>query len=268
MRKVTLDSRNTGAGFSPALWKYIDWEDVARDPNKGVFSFFKMQNELGPHSSTASGTVTERNGPFSTFLSQDGAIANGSSTAANAGVVCSSNGDNEAVVIAQQGTPFKIAYGGKPLVAEFRFKVSALDNSKNGFVLGLTEGYTPTAILPITAAGALGDKNIVCFHRPEADGTNMDTYYKADGVTAVQVQADAVALVADTFKKVGMYFDGRVLYFFNDGVQLSSSKTIPAAAGTDFPNDVALGLIFGMVNATASTPGSVTLDWMAACQLI
>lgn len=273
MRKVTLDSQNSGAGFSPALWKNIDWEDVARDMNKGVFSFFKMQNVLGPHSSTSGGTVTERNGPFSLFLSQGGAIANGSSSAANAGVVCSADGDNEAVVIAQQGTPFKIAYGGKPLVAEFRFKTSTIDDSggvanRHGFVLGLSEGYTPTAVLPITAAGAIGDKNIVGFHRLESDGDKMDTIYKADGVTQVNVQTDAVTLVADTFKKVGMHFDGRVLRFYDDGVLLSSSKTIPSAAGTDFPNDVALGLIFGMVNATASSPGSVTLDWMAACQLI
>jgi hypothetical protein len=126
-----------------------------------------------------------------------------------------------------------------------------------------------TATVPITAAGAIADVNIVGFHRLEGDGDQFDTIYKADGVTQVTVQADAAVIVADTWVKLGMVFDpsNNSLSFYRNGVKLSTTYTVVAAAGTDFPNDVRLGFVIAVLNATASTPGSSEIDWVRIAQL-
>lgn len=257
---------NTGTGVSPGLWKKFPIEHVMADPNIGFWSRIDGRN-IGPSASTSGGAVTEANGPLSTFLSQGGAIANVDASSVGSGIKASSDGDNEGVVLAQYLTPFKIAYQGKPFIFEARVKTDTIADSKHGIFVGLVEAITPTATVPITAAGAIADQNIVGFHRLEGDGDQFDTVYKANGVTAVSVQTDAVTIVADTWVKLGMYFDGTTLYFYKDGVVLSTSKTIPSGAGTDFPNDVNLGLVFSMLNATASSPGAAYLDWMIAAQL-
>lgn len=265
-QKVELLGLNSYAGPSPNLWKNIPWEAIRRDPNLGVFQHLTAK-DLGPSASTSGAAVTEANGPFSTFLSQGGAIANADASSVGSGVKCSSDGDNEGVVLRTFQCPFKLAYQGKPFVAEFRVKTDTIADTKHGIFVGLAEDFTPTAILPITAAGAIADKNVVGFHRLEGDGDYFDTVYKADGVTQVSVQTDAAAIVADTWVKLGIYFDGTKIYFFKDGVALSTSKTMPSGSGTDFPNDVTLGLIFSMLNATASSPGAAYFDWAMAAQL-
>jgi hypothetical protein len=126
-----------------------------------------------------------------------------------------------------------------------------------------------TATSPITALGAIADINIVGFHRLEGDGDMFDTVYKADGVAQVTVQADAITLAADTWVKVGIVFNplNNELSFYRNGVKLSGTKIIPSVAGTDFPNDVRLGLVIALLNATGTTPGSSEIDWWRAAQL-
>ncbi len=257
---------NTGTGLSPGLWKKFPLEHVIADPNMGVWSRIDGR-DVGPNAATSGGAVTEANGPLRTFLSQDGAIENVDATSVGSGLKASSNGDDEGVVLSQFLTPFKIAYQGKPFIFEARVKTDTIANSKHNIFVGLLESVVPTVSIPIADNSALADQNLVGFHRLGSDGDYFDTVYTANGVTAVSVQADAAVIVADTWVKLGMYFDGTTLYFYKDGVVLSTSKTIPSGAGTDFPNDVNLGLVFAMRNVTASSPGAAYLDWMIAAQL-
>ena len=64
-----------------------------------------------------------------------------------------------------------------------------------------------------------------------------------------------------------MRYDPRtkILTWFADGVVLTT-KSIPTAAGTDFPNDVRVGRLFAVLNATGTTPGTDSIDWWAAGQ--
>jgi hypothetical protein len=50
----------------------------------------------------------------------------------------------------------------------------------------------------------------------------------------------------------GVYY----MTFYKNGIPLADKKQIPSAAGTDFPNDVRMGFVFAVLNATASTPGT------------
>jgi len=136
--------------------------------------------------------------------------------------------------------------------------------------VGLREDTAITNGVPIATAGTIADENLVGFHALEGDGDQFDTIYKANGVTQVTVKADAITLVADTYVKLGMHYNdrNRILTFFKDGVALDDTKTIPSAAGTDFPNDVDLCMTFVTMMAAGSTPGYPVIDWWGCAQAI
>ena len=127
----------------------------------------------------------------------------------------------------------------------------------------------------MTAAETLGASGN--FHLVNSDidtkvlATAARGVYKADGVTAVTLQTNAVTLVADTYQKLGALYnpvDG-TLKFFANGAQVAI-VTVPAAPSGGsgaFPNDVNLGFIFGVLNATGSTPGSSAIDWARVAQV-
>ena len=180
-----------------------------------------------------------------------------------------SDGDNEGSSVRSGTYPFKIIQNVGELVFECRCKSSTITDNKHGILLGLIEDVAFTAILPIAADGTIADKNLVGFHRLEGDGDKFDTVYKADGVTAVTVQADAVTIAADTYVKLGMTFNrggDNILRFYANGLELTSNKFIPSAAGTDFPNDIRLGWFFAVLNATGTTPGDAQIDWIRVAQ--
>jgi hypothetical protein len=130
-----------------------------------------------------------------------------------------------------------------------------------------------TATVPLTAAGAIADVNFVGFHKPEANTTAFDTTYKANTVTAVEVNSDVGTLADATYIKVGMrYTSGPLfrLYFYIDGIEQDGYKTLPldSDAGTDFPNDIALGLVAGLAVGAGASDNTLSLDWWRAAQLI
>jgi hypothetical protein len=181
----------------------------------------------------------------------------------------SSDGDDEGASVSRGIYPFKIIQNTGELIFEARIRTSTIANTKHGIFVGLIEDVAPTAILPIAAAGTLSDNNLVGFHRLEADGDKLDTVYKANGVTQVSVETDAFTLVADAWTKVGMWFNRlgtNVLEFLVNGVPLATTLAIPSGAGDDFPNDVQLGWIVAVLNATATTPGQTDLDWVRVAQ--
>jgi hypothetical protein len=263
-------SADTSRGPSPNIWADCPWEDLVENPGLGVTFFDDFMNfPITP-------PTTEGNwGPYAVFTDTGGTVAN---VAEQGGAVAfGSDGDNEGASIRTVASPFKISQTTGKFWFEARVKSSTIADTKHGIFLGLMESTPLTAIVPITAAGALADKNLVGFLRNEGDGDMFDTVYKADGVTAVTVQADAVTLVADTYVKIGMVYEQRndpqtgfsyVLSFYANNLKLASYKRIPSAAGTDFPNDITMGPVFAVLNATASTPGTSTIDWWRGAQLL
>lgn len=183
--------------------------------------------------------------------------------------------DNEGVNFASLALPFTIARGKGKFWWEARLKISTIVSLDSGFLAGLMNSQTLTAILPITAAGALADVNFVGFQRLESTPTDINTIYKADGVTAVTVKSGILAgcptttsLAADTYIKLGMTFNTTGQYrltFYVNGFPLPDYKAIPAAAGTDFPNDVQMGLVFAMLCGSAND-STFTVDWVRCAQ--
>jgi hypothetical protein len=261
---------DTGAGPSSAIWADCPLDEIKSDPNKGCHLFDDFVHGLVP---AASGGM----GNWTAFLSSGGAVADG---AAAGGVrTLSSDGDNEGAGICSGVGAFKIcgiagSETGK-LWFEARIKSSTIADTKHGIFCGLMDGTAMSATVPIAADGTLADANLFGFHRLEGDGDKLDVVYKANGVTQVTAEADAITLEADTYIKVGFVWDpaAHTITVYANGVVVTVNDTelvaavLGAAAGTVFPNDVAMKFVFIVLNATGTTPGSSSIDWVQIAQL-
>lgn len=255
---------NTGRGPSPWIWGDCPVQDLISGVREGIHFF---DDFLTPAFTTP---TTEANwGPFyKAFTSTGGALLPASPEWGGIlGLL--SDGDDEGASVATVGLPFQISRSHGKLWFECRVKFSTIADTKFDAFIGFGDQMTLTATVPITAtAGAMADENWVGFHRLGTDGDYIDCRYKADGVTAVTSGSDAQVLVADTYVKLGMVYDpddNYYLRFYGNGIEIAN-KQIPSAAGTDFPNDVPLGLVMAMLNAAAAG-GTFSVDWWRAAQL-
>lgn len=267
---VRFEGSDTSRSPSAGIWGNIPVLGILEGVVDGVF-FHDDFLSIPKTPPTTEGNF----GQYAAFTDTGGTMNAG--TGQGGELVIGSDGDNEGASLRTRVTPFKIARTTKRFAFEARVKSSTITDTKHGFFLGLLEDVALTATVPIAADGTLADKNFVGFHRLEADGDQIDTVYKADGVTQVSLQTDALptALVADTYTKLGMLYeplgdrDGSYrLTFWQNGVRLTTSYQIASADGTDFPNDIGLGLVFAVLNATGTTPGTGTLDWWRAAQIL
>lgn len=253
---------DTSRGPSPSIWADFPSSDIMNGIKDGYQHFDDFLN--GPR--VAAGAEAYY-GDYRGFADTGGLVADGGEVG---GVLdLSSDGDNEGASFRTSCNPFQISRNHGKLWFEARLKSSTITDTKHGIFVGLKADTVHTATSPIAAAGTLADVNLVGFHRLEGDGDYFDTVYKADGVTQVTVQADAAIIVADQYVKLGFVYDPRtnLLTFYRNGVKLATTYTMVSAAGTDFPNDVRLGLAIAVLNATASTPGSTKIDWWRCGQL-
>lgn len=265
--QICYQGNNSARGLSPGLW--ADCPDrLMFDPNAG---FFDIEDFVNVPIATPSATSQANWGRHKTFSSTSTSpVPMIQSTSSPGGIIqLEVDGDNEAVSIAQGGQPFLLDIASGNFWWEARIAFSSIADTKHGFFVGLIDLQTLTATMPMADDGTLGDANFVGFHRLEGDGDQLDTVYKANGVTQVTVKADAQTLVADTFYKVGMKLQqigGQVarLYFYVNGVVLADYKTIPTADGTDFPNDVTMGWVAAYKAAAATPLTNTKIDWIAA----
>lgn len=260
-----------GAPETHALPSNSMWGQVNMDRERpGLWiETFDVMSQL-PYNEAALPTT---DGPFHglrAFSSTGGTFAQVDSDEAPRQLVEAT--DNESVGIAKGQYPFKIIQGHGELIFEARVKKSEIVLASNIFV-GLLQDIALTVDIPMSTANPpiLSDHNMVGFFGAEGTPTVLATTYKANGVTAVVVKTGAVTMVADTYVKLGMWFNRRndnVLEFLKDGVFLADTKFIPdedPADGTDFPNDVRLGWCVAGRGGAASSVNH-TLDWVRVAQ--
>ena len=264
---LALGLLDVSRGPSQSIWGDCPILEIINGITDGVIHFDEFQ--AGPRvAAGAEASYAGGGGGYRGFADTGGLVADGGEIGGT--LVMSSDGDNEGASFRMACSPFQIARNQGKLWFEARIKTDTITDTKNGIFVGLMADNALTAVSPITALGAIADVNIVGFHRLEGDGDYFDTIYKADGVTQVTVQADAAVIVVDTYVKLGMVFDptNNTLSFYRNGVKLGTTYAVVAAAGTDFPNDVRLGFVIAVLNATASTPGYCEIDWVKVVQIL
>ncbi len=270
-----LSTEDTSSIWTPGLFKGINVDGIRMGAVDGILIEKFFQKGFKPSTNVNAAEAYWEDG-WMVFGDNGFAITTVAGVAMAGGVSLGSDGDNEGGSVRHQFAPFKIARSKKSFAIEFVLETSTITDSKHGIFAGLIEDVAATATVPIAAAGTLADKNFVGFHRLEGDGDKFDFVYKADGVTQVTVLADAVTIVAATELRLGFRYDvandfdqsGKYwLRAWKNGRPVSGTeKQIPSADGTDFPNDIGLGIIFSVLNATASSPGTTTIKRVRAVQ--
>lgn len=259
MALKTLYTGESHAGPSPLIWHDCPWREAMEDPHVG-YGWYEDFVKYGLRAETLTTVVDVTQGYIAfgdsgATITADGAVGGG--------LVLTEATDNESVAFSTEQHAFNITQNGGDFWLEARIKNSTITASENSFFLGMMDTTALSNAIPLTQTGALADINLVGFHKPEANTTAFDTSYKADGVTAVEVNSDVGTLAVDTYVKLGMKYrasDTFQLSFFIDNVLQATKKTIPNATGTDFPSDVTLAPVLAMMmgNSAAET---MTMDW-------
>jgi hypothetical protein len=266
-------SANTDRGPTPAVWADCPVLELLENPGLGTYDFEDFcRGGLITAPTTEAALVGLNISGFSSTASQIAFLNTVyTNTVQDAGrVTLFETTDNEATSIRSASVPYRMSAGFGKLWFEARIKVASVATLENSFFVGLMEDTALTVAVPITTTSTLADKNLVGFFKPEANTTTYNTSYKADGVTAVNVNTGVGALVADTYVKLGFKFDpndSNKLRFYIDGVEQANTKTIPSNTGTDFPADVALGWVIAMAVGSAASDNTLTCDWIRVAQL-
>lgn len=262
---------NSDMGYSGSIWQDCPVDALRNKEPTGPLGFLWEKNfdtiPITP-------PTTEGNwGEMAAFSSTGGTIT-GSTLEIGGGAVFASDGDNEGASARSVVVPSKISLTNGDFWFETRVATSTITDTKHNLFVGLLENVALTATVPITAAGALSDNNLIGFFRGEAasGGATLYASYKADGQTAVST---AVAtLVADTYVNLGMRFvpkrniiNGPGYFYWYVNGAIVASYLVTSTAGNPFPNDVNLGFAFAVLNATGTTPGNSTCKYVRMAQL-
>lgn len=270
-----LSSGDTSSQWTPSVWDNMNLEAIREGNEDGIIQEWHFGTLKASSNINAAEAYWDQG--LLVFGSDGGTLTYSAGVGLANGITVASDGDNEGVGIRSQRVPYRLSRADRAFAMEVVLQTSIIDDTEHGFFVGLMDNTAATATSPIAAAGTLANVNFVGFHRLEGDGDKLDLVYKADGVTQVSQFTDAITLVAATDVRLGLTyrpeadFDNGRSYVFRwwlNGKPIADTgtsagslgwKQIPSTAGDDFPNDVAMGFTFNLLNATATTPGSTTL---------
>lgn len=263
--KIDYFGENSVRGPSGGVWANCPWRDAEWDPNIGVHFWDDFHavgvTGAGPGAWNIAGTGGSFVGAASATF---GAIGVGAlTTGASDNNECTISNGNKLC-------PVAVISAGKRTWYESRIRCTSV--AAQGLLIGLVEdGYTAADLMQ--DAGGVESVDYIGFRVPEGTPTQIDCVYNTAGVGEVVAQAGTVSatqqtLAANTWTKLGMYFDGEFMRWYRDGV------TIKTAAGEDlkvrysatgFPNDLVLLAAFAIKNADANAR-VCNIDWVKVFQ--
>lgn len=168
-----------------------------------------------------------------------------------------------------------ISNSPNPLWYETRIKTNDITNGV--IFAGLAKSsdvaagaWVDTTLVPATTVSALGFRTLV------ATPSRLDVFYM-DDATAIVYATGAATLVAGTYVKLGIRFDGNAIgggknlcHFFVNGAEIAQVTTGNmgvAATATTFPDSIGLSPFWGC-KTNASAAIAVTLDWKFGAHII
>lgn len=262
---------NTSAAWSGSIWADCPAEAL-RDGQVPGYLWEKNFNTI------PGGAIPTTEGAFgdgALFSSTGGTLVK-DTTEVGGGWAVGSDGADEGVGWRAGGAPVRLGLSNGDFWFEARVLTSTVGDTLHDLFVGLMEDTALTAVVPITAADALADKNLVGFFRGAAagGGAKLDAVYKTDG-NAQGTIAAAGTLAAGTYTNLGMKFAPKRNYgkgagsftWFQDGAAVAS-YVVTSTAGNPFPNDINLGFVFAVLNSGASAQGTSTLKKVRIAQLL
>lgn len=159
-------------------------------------------------------TVTEAGG------GGDSTLVNAQSAGYNL-LFTTDNADYDGINYQRKGEAFKLE-AGKPLA--FRAKIKASEATQSDLLVGLCE--LKTDLLKTGTAHGITASNVEGVFFFKADGaTTIQAQSYKDGSSVASANASAAMSTSDTYYEI--YWDGTTVYFYLDGVLVTSTTSIP-----------------------------------------
>lgn len=252
---------NSKRGPSPGLWGLLDWRSVRDDMSLGYFY------ETDFLDFPVMATTATAAGPYKPIFDAGNTIAL-SATATGGVVALTTDGtDNDECYLefgGGKGGLVKFTKGFGKLAFETTIKLSTVTDDKMSVFIGLCEENAAAANFITDDTGVLTVKDTVGYQILPADGNAFDAIHQTASGALVTVEAATTAVVADTWIKLGIYYDDEetVGYYVN-GVLVASCDP----DDTNFPDGEEMGVFWGFKN-TAAAAATLSIDNFRICQIL
>ncbi len=143
---------------------------------------------------------------------------------------------------------------------ECRLKISTITTQEIAFFAGLlpvAKIATPVSTVFATAGSVMAAIDHIGFMKIAAGTTAVKTVH-GNG-TATVLDATAGTIAADTYTKLGMYWNGAIATFYQDGAALTTTL---ALAATQFPAGANLAWHLAFMDGSGASTNLVSLDWV------
>jgi len=252
MAGTVMFGKNSETGPSPGLWGLAP-RDVFYDP--AVASVIK-EDFLDPIVTADRWTIVEGDAAsaFSHLVTEIGGVAR----------LQVATTDNHECYIGSGGETVwgKYDAGEGDMFWEVRFRTSSITDC--AIYIGMAEESTAAANMLVDDTGAMVAKDTVGFHSLTATPSILSAVYNTASGTQV-VAGTAQTMVADTWYKVGCYFNGSRNYWYVNGVAVAPTAGVLESAAT-FPDGEELGFAIGVKTGDALTV-NLDVDWVYWAQL-
>ena len=264
--KDNLGSADNGRAYSPAIWGDCPTLSILDGSMAGMV----FEDDFTQGGTITSPTTVAALGGLNYSGFADATATHTFPDALGGAITLTSDGTgDDAMSIFSMSHCFQMGLTKGPLWFEARVQISSLLTTETGFFLGLADSTAKTSAVPLTdTASALADLNLVGWHALDTDIRTIKSCYKANTVTAVDVQSVATAITEATYVKLGFKKDvnGLVTWFINNLPQ-STTFQVLNDLGTGFPGDVTLAPIFAIAVGAATGAQTATMDWWKCVQL-
>jgi len=252
-------------GLSPAIWGGCPMSDIRNDNSEGILCEDEFMRAL---------TFTSATGQDGYRTYQDTGVTIKGLTTSIVGEleIAGNDADNDegsitglgngvcpvAKISTTAGSKFELWFEGK-------IKKASIANNGLAFFFGLaTTGGAVADILADDTGILKAAHGFVGFQCLQADGDALLAIYQKTSETKVAVDSTAAVLVADTYVKLGLHYDGDdTVTYFVDG---ASVGTVSLEDATVFPDGTAMAMLFATKVGTNSAEVKSYLDWWKLVQ--
>ncbi len=272
---VPAPIQSNGRQISP-FWGTCPLSAIRNDPGKG----YLMEDDFMDLGLPGTQTSEINLGRYKVYNTGSGkvipdALPHASSPLGTGGIIsmlCDTDGDQS--VIGTHQCPFSLASTAGPLWFEARIATTAITTTMTHIFVGLGNNFDVTfgAAIPLANANALGTAvAAVGWNRLESGLGVLNTSYCDEAAAWTDVQATAGSIAANTWVKLGMYFNpadsSRALRFFANGAECVSAITASTLSGLTHLDASGLGFCFAQFADSGGTANYAYCDWYKIAQL-
>jgi hypothetical protein len=254
---VDYQGKDTGPGLSRSLWGGTGFNAEERDKYAFIMDDFYSFVDVGASSSESMGRGINYYAATTTGQSAETKTGNGT------GVLTLLNVDDSDAAIsvsladdAHLGQMVATKGSNKKRWWETRVRLSA--TTLQSLFVGLRSPGDAAETDLADAGTGIYQLTHVGFTILEATPTRVDAVYGTTTTASTALLTDVGTIVADTWMKLGLYFDGTYCRYFVDGTEV----TKVAVTATNFPDSLDLGLGFAIC-PHESDDKELDIDWWA-----